>query len=322
MTERQKTAFADKQTETKNRNIMNKTIHTLACAAAALMLASCAGNDDDLGQVVVPGTDYELPQGKNSAADQTIMQYYEKYGSYFLYEFTDKDFEWSLVNTSTVGDDTYRYDAIDPAKVPNLLTAIQKGWLDFYTDDFLKKALPYRVLLAEDVQIRERTFDWSTWEYVFDWVNKPSRHIANQMALGNIDDEWDNLSAYDKRSFKSYVQTDFLQYCVEQGLITIPDEFYAVSDYSTEMSWSATSVDARNAGFVYDPHEDLEWSIDGSISKTADVNAFIASLVYRTTDQWADDLQYDYVKRKYDILVAALESAGIDILTIGNTTFK
>lgn len=290
-------------------------------ALGMMVLTSCAGNDDDLGDIKVPDADYVLPQGKNAEADQTIVSLFQKYNTYFLYDFTEKDFQWSQVNTSTVGDGTYRYDSIAPEKVSILLEAIQKGWLDFYGDDFLKKALPYKVLLAENVQIQERTFDWSTWDYVLTWVNKPSRHIANQMAIGNISDAWADMSAREKRAFKSYVQTDFLQYCIEQGTISVPAAFYAVSDYQVSMGWSATSKDARKEGFVYDPQSELEWSIDGTITKSADINAFVASLVYRTDQEWEDDLAYDLVKRKYDILVAAFESAGIDIKRIGNATF-
>ena len=93
------------------------------------------------------------------------------------------------------------------------------------------------------------------------------------MAIGNVSDKWDNMSASQKRKFKSYVLTDFLLYCLEQGLVTIPDEFYAVSDYSIDMGWSAAAEDARKAGFVYDPQTDLEWSTDGTIPKTADINS-------------------------------------------------
>lgn len=301
---------------------MKSILKTFVYIASFVALCSCAGNDDDLGNIETPSMGYVLPQGKNADADQVILSWYQKYNTYFLYEFTEKDFQWSLVNTDKLGDDTYRFDPISPDRVPQLLEAIQKGWLDFYGDDFLKSSMPYKVLLAEDVQTKERTFDWSTWEYVFTWVNKPSRHIDNQMAIGNVSDAWENMTSRQKRAFKSYVQTDFLQYCVNQGIIAIPQEFYAVSDYGIEMSWSATSKDAREAGFVYDPQADLEWSIDGTISKSADVDAFLASLVYRTDEEWQDDLAYDYVKRKYDILVAALENAGIDIKKIGNATFE
>lgn len=301
---------------------MKSILKSFVYIALFAALCSCAGNDDDLGSIETPDMGYVLPQGKNAAADQVILSWYQKYNTYFLYEFTEKDFQWSLVNADKLGDEAYRFDPISPDKVLPLLEAIQKGWLDFYSDDFLKKAMPYKVLLAEDVQTQERTFDWSTWEYVFTWVNKPSRHIDNQMAIGNVNETWENMTARQKRTFKSYVQTDFLQYCVNQGFINIPQEFYAVSDYGIEMSWSATSKDAREAGFVYDSQADLEWSIDGTISKSADVNAFIASLVYRTDEEWNDDLTYDYVKRKYDILVTALEDAGIDIKRIGNATFE
>lgn len=302
---------------------MKKIVYSFVYIALGMMaFTSCADNDDDLGTIQVPGADYVLPQGKNAEADQTILSLYEKYNTYFLYDFTEKDFQWSQVNAGSLGDAAYRFDPIAPEKVSDLLEAIQKGWLDFYPETFLKKSLPFKVLLAEDVQTQERTFDWSTWDYVISWVNKPSRHIANQMALGNVSEPWAEMSAFDKRSFKSYVQTDFLLYCVEQGLVEIPVEFYAVSDYTIDMGWSATDKDARNAGFVYDPFTDFEWSVDGTITKSGDVNAFVASLVYRTDAQWEDDLAYDLVKRKYDILVSAFESAGIDIKRIGNTTFK
>ena len=37
---------------------------------------------------------YHMPQG-NNPFDATIMGYYEKYGSCFLYKFTDKDTYWT-----------------------------------------------------------------------------------------------------------------------------------------------------------------------------------------------------------------------------------
>lgn len=302
---------------------MKTIICSFVCVAlGTLTFTSCADNDDDLGIIQVPNTEYVLPQGKNTEADKTIVSLYEKYNTYFLYEFTEKDFQWSQVNAGSLDDASYRFDPISPEKVSALLEAIQKGWLDFYPENFLKKSLPFKVLLAENVQTEERTFDWDTWGYVYKWGNKPSRHIANQMAIGNISEPWAEMSADEKRAFKSYVQTDFLLFCIEQGLVEIPDEFYAVSDYSIKMGWDATSADAREAGFVYDPHAELEWSVDGTITKSADVDAFVASLVYRTDSEWADDLKYDYVKRKYDILVSAFESAGIDMKRIGNTTFE
>ncbi len=302
---------------------MRRTLYSFVYMAMVVTACiSCVGNDEELGIIETPASDYVLPQGKDEIADQIIVSLYQKYGTYFLYDFTEKDFQWSLVNANKVGDDTYRYDPIVPGKVASLLEAIQKGWLDFYSDDFLKKAMPYRVFLAENVQVRERTFDWSTWDYVLSWVDKPCRHLANQMAIGNVDKSWMEMSAREKRAFKSYVQADFLQYCVEQGLISVPNEFYAVSDYSTEMSWSATSEDARKAGFVYNPQTELEWSVDGAISKSADICAFLASLAYNSDKDWETDLSYSLVKQKYEILVEAFETAGIDIKRIGNSTFE
>lgn len=287
-----------------------------------MLLAACAGNDSDLGTIELPGTDYALPQGGNAAADQAIMSLYEKYGTYFLYDFTEKDFQWSLVNTSTLGDNVYRYDPIAADDVPDFLEVIQKAWLGNYSEAFLKEAMPFKVLLTERVQRQEEVFDWSTWDYIVSWVDIPGRSITNQTALTNPGKAWGEMSASQKLNLKQYWNALFLQYCVESGSITIPDDFYALSDYTQSLRWESAST-ARDAGFVYDPMSDTEWATEAySLSKSSDVNAYIAQLVYRTDSEWEDDLTHDYVRRKYDILVQALTDAGIDIKAIGNETYE
>lgn len=74
-----------------------------------LLVCLACSEDKKIGEVETLTLDYELPQGK-SPADDRIVEIYEKYGSYILYEYTDKDFYydsdinfWKNVCLSTVG---------------------------------------------------------------------------------------------------------------------------------------------------------------------------------------------------------------------------
>ena len=59
------------------------------------------------------------------------------------------------------------------------------------------------------------------------------------------------------------------------------------------------------------------------MTESNDLNAYLASLVFRTAKEWEDDLQYPLVKQKYDILVSWLKTEyGIDIVKIGNTIYE
>ena len=53
-----------------------------------LLVCLACSEDKKIGEVETLTLDYELPQGK-SPADDRIVEIYEKYGSYILYEYTD-----------------------------------------------------------------------------------------------------------------------------------------------------------------------------------------------------------------------------------------
>ena len=80
----------------------------------ACVLTACSGNDDV--DYVAPWTEeYELPQGK-SDADDRIVDYYNRYGSYILYEYSLIDFRYEVDEYSF-----YNFKLPDPAYVGNML---------------------------------------------------------------------------------------------------------------------------------------------------------------------------------------------------------
>ena len=268
---------------------------------------------------MVPGADYVLPQGGDAKADQRILKLYETYGSYFLYEFSEKDFNWTQVS-GALGGDIFRFDPIEPGKVANLLDLLQLAWFDFYDQEFLAKTMPIRIFLAETVQLQVSEFDWGTWDYILSWKDIYARYLDNQIAISNVDKNITEMSAEEKREYKSNLQSVFLEYLVTSATIVAPDEFIVISDYLNNVS---DTEEARNAGFVLNPTMDYEWSVDGNMTESNDLNAYLASLVFRTTEEWKEDLQYPLVKQKYDILVNWLKTEyGIDIVKIGNAIYE
>lgn len=285
---------------------------------AILFLSGCA-KDTQIGNIQVPGADYVLPQGGDAMADQRILKLYETYGSYFLYEFSEKDFNWTQISNS-LGDDVFRFDPIEPGKVKNLLDLLQLTWFDFYDQEFLAHAMPIRIFLTETVQLQVRKFDWGIWDYILSWKDVYARYLDNQIAISNVHKSVADMSAEEKRVYKSNLQSVFLESLVASATIVAPDEFIAISDYSNNVD---DTEEARNAGFVLNPTMDYEWSIDGNMTESNDLNAYLASLVFRTAKEWEDDLQYPLVKQKYDILVSWLKTEyGIDIVKIGNTIYE
>lgn len=285
---------------------------------AILFLSGCA-KDTQIGNIQVPGADYVLPQGGDAMADQRILKLYETYGSYFLYEFSEKDFNWTQISNS-LGDDVFRFDPIEPGKVKNLLDLLQLTWFGFYDQEFLAHAMPIRIFLTETVQLQVRKFDWGIWDYILSWKDVYARYLDNQIAICNVNKSVADMSAEEKRVYKSNLQSVFLESLVASATIVAPDEFIAISDYSNNVD---DTEEARNAGFVLNPTMDYEWSIDGNMTESNDLNAYLASLVFRTAKEWEDDLQYPLVKQKYDILVSWLKTEyGIDIVKIGNTIYE
>ena len=82
-----------------------------------IFLCSCS-KDVALCPDVEFERDYVLPQGGDAESDERIVELYEKYGSYFLYDFTVADLNWNQVANSTLyklalGEPKYAIDMLN-----------------------------------------------------------------------------------------------------------------------------------------------------------------------------------------------------------------
>ena len=272
---------------------------------SALLVGACA-EDKKLGEVEPLEQGYVLPQGK-SPADDRIVSLFEKYGTYFLYEYTEADFSWRQGGGSL----SYSYTVPDPQCAGNMLDLLNEIWFNFYPEEFHKQYMPRKVFLTGTLEVNGRSIY--------------TRIAQGQIAVGYCSEVLVDMSEEMKTEFKSALQRELLKDWINRGVIAIPGEFYEVSDYSY-----AADVDdpdspdyVRARGFV-GTSNGTEWSdqVDwqtGRLPESDDLRYFIDSMVSRTSEEWASDLEYPLIQQKYDILWEyILENYKIDLREIGN----
>ncbi len=273
----------------------------------ACVLTACSGNDDV--DYVAPWTEeYELPQGK-SDADDRIVDYYNRYGSYILYEYSLIDFRYEVDEYSF-----YNFKLPDPAYVGNMLDLLEDIWFDFYPDEFHKKYMPLKIMLTENM-----TYENSA-RYYFTLTGESA------VGIGWCSDTLREITPTTKLEFKNELQGALWE--IWTGKLEFPEEFFAVSDYSIAADDDPASENyARKRGFVAEEW-DYEWSMvtdweTGMLDEQKDLKSFLTAMITRTSAEWKADLQYPLVREKYDILRNWIQKTyGFDLQKIGDTTYE
>ena len=293
---------------------MIKRILSFGILSLCLGMVSCS-EERELNELEL-NSEYVLPQGENTVADTRIVELFNNTGSIFLYKFVDRDFYFDFTSS-------YHYDLPDPQYVDEFLDFLDDIYLQFYSDKFKHKFLPYRVLLTEKMYTTtsgENTY----YDYMLS---------TNTLVLSWCSDTV--LPATAKLTYKNKLNYSLWYYWIYTAQsLTIPDEFLAVSDYtcSNKPNTTVTSDNyVRNRGFIKNDYANKEinastvyWS-SSSMTKQQmmDFVAYCAGMIYRTDADWEEDLQWPLVKQKYDIVVKYFkEEWGFDISKIGNTPVK
>ena len=274
-----------------------------------LCLAACT-KDNEVGNVDSLEPDYVLPQGK-SPDDNRIVDFYGTYGTYILYEFTERDFNWSQVEGSS---SSYTFESADPTYVGKMLDLLEDTWFGLYSTDFNKKYLPYKIFLTSTLGI-------VSGETV---TAKEVRAMNRQVAVAHCSAILDEMTVDDKLNFKNTLQAALWENWM--NIMEMPEDFYEGSVYSGKASDDPTSPDyARTRGFI--AYNGSEWSVNVSwpyeLDPETDLASYLVGMVTRTSEEWASDLEYPLVKQKYDILRDWIqEKYGFDIQEIGNTIYQ
>jgi hypothetical protein len=318
---------------------MKKILYIVACIA----LATACVQEDKVGALVDMEQDYILPQGNASQqANDRIQSIYDTYGSYMLYEYTQKDLEWASFS-GTASSSIPLLDKVDPAYVEDMLDVLDKAWFRFIPDELLKgKWLPYRVFMADTLKLPRAEGVYNPMQRSpYYWAY---RITGMSIAFSEVNQTLRNMDPTTAALRKNKIQGIVWAYYFDKGIIDvsdIPDEFTEGSDYTTALGYSTTDAaltaraflrtlgvsSSQTTFYLTDPVifglTTTHWATTvANMTKANDAKAYVSQIVMNPTSALQPLFDENpLIKKKHDIIVAFFKTKyGIDLQAIGNAT--
>lgn len=310
----------------------------ITAAFVILTICSACGDSDKLGQETPLAPPYALPERGESEAGDRIIDFFEKYSTFLLYDFTQADFQWETVNSGL------KYEAVygNTEYLGDMINFLDDVWLDFYSDKFKQKNFPFKIYLMDSIAQRPR-FEGQPTTYHKALVRD------NALAIAGMNKDLKTMSTEDKKIFKDEINRNFITHLLNSEALRVPPEFYAVSDYTKfNDTWPIEPDISREYGYL--PTLDNEYRY-GSISEWAttayqmmnapvnDLKTYLQNMAMHGKDfpvlndvpyTWDYYLQknkdgiyrFPLIKQKYDILQNYFkEEFDIDFAAIGQKAY-
>lgn len=226
-----------------------------------VFLSSCS--EDAIVPAVDTTPEYAELLKANAAksdADAKIYEWYQKYGTAFLYDFRDVDFSWQWAGkfkNAYVKFDTANEE--DMAAVANLLSIVENNFLSLYDEDFLKNNLPYKVFLVKvlrNISNAESTLS-SSWvsalsnsqdAFMIGYQQKNGKVFSNSVyekELGNVFGSffYDNLPVKPEKFVNSRVECKY-------SLVTVPVDNSIAEEFKNKPDWADRNHQANVCGYI------------------------------------------------------------------------
>lgn len=250
------------------------------------------------------GIQYQLPQG-NHDYDPTIVSLKQRYGSFFLYKFSQLDFSYAPVYGAGGFTDTYTVDQADEAYVGKVLTFLQNNWLNYYPDEFLKANLSFKVLMGQNLRTKAATPTYYTVLSNY-----------NQMTVSNVSAAFDAMTAAQKKTYVNNLHAEFFNYIFNRGKLDVPAEFSTVTNYA--LPGSATLYYAQGYLSVTNAFATENKMIKDFLSYVALITSKTKTELDATVLKPSTDTA-GLIKKKYDIIINYYKTKyNIDLQAIGN----
>lgn len=282
-------------------------------------MSSCY-NEDAL--IIPDQTDkYNIPQDDPSDPTQHfIYQFYQKYQTVIITRPTEADYKFNFTS-----DNGIKITAPEQQKeiIDEGINFLQDVLLGLYPDDFLKKNLPFSILLAQQVQMASYGETTIMNSYA----------SGSFIALGNVTSDLKTMSREDFVKIRADVNATFwARYMSEvRGLFTISDAFYEASqEIEPDLyNWfylgsdAPSTIDFYHYGLIsYDPDasfvdeddpEDPFYSLTAP-SKATDLSQWM-NFVFEKTPAEIQEIcnNYPVMKKKYDVIREAMLENGFDL---------
>jgi hypothetical protein len=313
---------------------MNKLIYiALLLLTTGLFVTGCkkeaalTASEDNQG--------YTLPQGYHSY-DTTILNLYNKFGTYFLYKFTDKDTYWTptgwknAIQTAPGTWNTgYEVTKADTNYISRQLALINKGWFSFYNDQFLLKFLPAKIMLCGSVDSIYTTYIFTpTFQAV-----KATKSVGAWYNYDNICINYGSagvttMTGKDSIAFMAKCNLIFIQSIYGRNLTPATNDFTSVANYSVTLSTQAAAYAQGIITIYYNSRSpQLDWNayLEAMVSRSeanlnkSTVNTDMTSMgmLNATKDTNGKIRQRYNIIRNYFI-----STYGVDLQAIGNAVDK
>ena len=251
--------------------------------------------------------------------DHYIYEFNQQYGNYILYEYQEVDYKW---NMNTLLDVTL----VKQKERPILNEGIQymkQVLFDDYSDEFKKKYFPFKILIADSVQVAKSGS-----------VSKDESAEGGLsfLAVGKIRSGISTIASDSLLKLKGEVQaTLWARFLYNNEMLQLPEAFWSISDeyYGVNLktidgnsSLKPDEINAKKYGFW-----DRNRAADSGVSycmapdKTLDIYQFIQMIVTHTADEMKELMEgHDKLKDKYYLLINQVRDVyGVDIQAIGNS---
>lgn len=302
-------------------------ITTVICSTVIML--SCNKDNNPTHVSEKSATRYQLPQG-NASFDAEILDLFQKYDSYILYKFSDIDFNYQFsynlasppfASLSAVTGPVVMRGG-DSIAIQSALDFMNTYWFSFYPDDFKKKYLPQKILLAG--LIYNTRWNGATKIYDTPRVNPYTIPIegVDHITLPKIDTAFNSYPLASRLLLKAKLNSLFLKHLMYPVINTIPAQvpapadFFKVSDYSLG---GLTNALKYKYGF------DTLVTLGKAPPPVADMMGFLDSICAKSKPQLDANMLNPNVdvlgltRRKYELLVNYFKTNyNVDIQAIGN----
>jgi len=279
----------------------------------AVLANSCTKKEAVLTPTTTPEPGFKIPQG-NHDYDQRIVSYYNRWGTYVLYKFSQQDIAWQV----TKNDIIYTSVPADTLYINQQLNLIESTFFKYYADSTLRKYLPAKFFLCSSLIFSKVQRN----AYMLPFTNGNFGGVGSFAASGGNS----TISTIDPAVYRADLNFSFLKMMDLQFKMSESTVFLGTSDYTTAIT--GTQADRYKRGFLgvtsAVPASSVDWQsyiqaiVSNSYAFLTDPNTTAADVSNRGILSPVKDVN-GLVKRKYDAMIAYYKTQyNIDLQAIGN----
>ena len=280
---------------------MIKIYYILAFMLGSFLLTSCFDEDPIHAELEHGKRTYDMTS--SDPVIKYISEYYFKYDKEIIFDPDTADYVFNFQEKNDL-----RLVQLDKSRWEEGLEWLKVNFLNYYTPETIKKSFPQSLIVADTVHY----LNWSSF------VAK-DLYVSRNMIAFAFDKGKKNLTGTAKKNLVMSYHTNFINFCITYERIVIGNQFYEIGSKKYgqyEYGKQYTQEEAYVAGFVKVSVGKSFWTDEEYTyfpSQADDFSNFLNFLLTGEEDEITRVINtHSAMKIKYDALVSALESGGIN----------